>query len=33
MHALLKSRASNLVQRRQLDVNDQAQEFVNAQAG
>lgn len=33
MHALLKNRASSLVQRRQLDVNDQAEDFLNAQAG
>lgn len=33
MHALLKNRASSLVQRRQLDINDQAEDFLNAQAG
>ena len=33
MHALLKNRASSLVQRRQLDLSDQAEDFLNAQAG
>ena len=33
MHALLKNRSSILVQRRQMDVNDQAQDFLNAQSG
>ena len=33
MHALLKNRATNLVQRRQLDVKDQAQDYLNAQTG
>lgn len=33
MHALLKNRASAVVQRRQMDVSDQAGDFLNAQAG
>ena len=33
MHALLKNRACLVVQRRQTDVNDQAEDFLNAQAG
>ena len=33
MHALLKNRASTVVQRRQMDVSDQAGDFLNAQAG
>lgn len=33
MHALLKNRASVVVQRRQMDVSDQAGDFLNAQAG
>ena len=33
MHALLRNRASSLVQRRQMDVNDQAEDFLTAQAG
>lgn len=33
MHALLKNRASLVVQRRRTDVNDQAEDFLNAQAG
>ena len=33
MHALLKNRSSAVVQRRQMDVSDQAGDFLNAQAG
>lgn len=33
MHTLLKNRASAVVQRRQMDVSDQAGDFLNAQAG
>lgn len=33
MHALLKNRASAVVERRQMDVSDQAGDFLNAQAG
>ena len=33
MHALLKNRASAVVQRRQMDVSDQAGDFLHAQAG
>lgn len=33
MHALLKNRACLVVQRRQTDVNDQAEDFLNAQTG
>lgn len=33
MHALLKNRANAVVQRRQMDVSDQAGDFLNAQAG